>query len=142
MKSMTLRIPKKLIVAPLAMLLAVAPLLCCCFEGVAWASPDVAVEQAPKGCAHCDKKNQSVPKKQIPHECDCPQFLAESGSLNMLKAVSPSELTERYFILSLLSDTPDVRAWRAVTPKIDKHYLSHHRQNPPPAFIIYHTLRI
>ncbi len=134
--------PRQYLSVPLVLLLAVTPLLCCCFEGSAWAGPQETVKQSSKGCAHCDKKNQKPSQSHNTQDCDCPPLLAENGSLNVIKAGFPSDISDGFLSWNPATDANKIWGWQTASARIDKNYSTLRQHNPPPTFIIYHNLRI
>lgn len=135
----------KFAIFPLVILLAMVPVLCCCFDQVASASPAVS-EHSEHKSAHCaaqaESETQSDADHDSHHDCDCPRLLAE-GSLSNVKAIAvPADASRNSFDVDLRLGLIDI----AIDPQARSSVSS--RDNPgqspgsPPLYILHRALRI
>ena len=129
-------------VIPLALLLAMAPVLCCCFEGTASAATEVSNQHVSAHSEHCETKSGESSEDHNSKDCDCPHIIAESNSVNITKLDSTSILLQRSFDQNLSSNQFHSYEFNTALALVDENYFFHHPQNSPRLFILNHTLRI
>lgn len=142
MKIMITNIIRQYSVIPLALLLAMVPVLCCCFEGTASAAVEVANQHVSDHSAHCGTQSDTSSEDHNKDDCDCPYIIAESNSVQIIKLDSTSSLFQRAFDHSLLSGKFLFYEFHTALTLLDAHYFFDHPQNSPPIFILNQTLRI
>lgn len=141
MKKMKVNILKSFSIFPLVFLMAVAPVLCCCFQDTASAAVETVSSQSNHS-SHCSKNADQSSEDHKTKDCDCPSLLSEGSLSGLTKIGAPSNLFQKSFDFSLMENGERFYVTYLSSSLIDKDYLFHHQQKSPPLFILNRTLRI
>ena len=139
---MSKNILKQFIVFPLTFFILMAPVLCCCFEGIADAGVESSMQQSQRDSSHCGSKTDEPSGHHDAQDCDCPHNLAESNLSTINAFGSFSGSTQKDFSPFLTKNITHYNNSQIVLATRVFNYPAHYQQDFPPIFILNHTFRI
>lgn len=139
---MKIYITQKLMIGPLVLLIIMAPVLCCCFEGKAEANAKTSLTTPQQHTQHCHSKTEEPAKDHESKNCDCPHFLADANKASFKMLNQSNHLLNSDSIINLINHSTLKSYHFSRLSKLHANHIDRHQQDSPPIFIINHSFRI
>lgn len=138
MKNVILNAFRSCFIFPLVILVAMAPVMCCCFESVASADIGMSAQPSPVHSEHCGAASDHHSESGPTQDCDCPHMLAESSPAHLTKLDTVQSMAGFFFTRTELLTA----GFRVASAAPDATRFVPHQNQSPPLFLLHHTFRI